>query len=143
LVERPDYDEIEHTADVGFELTASDLEAAFEGAAAAMFDLICDLDTVGTIVRRTVRASAREGDVEALMVRWLSELLFVLAAEGLLLSSFEVRELRDGLITAAVAGEPADLGRHELKTDIKAATYHGIVVKQSGAGWRVRVIFDT
>jgi SHS2 domain-containing protein len=143
LARRPIYREIEHTADVGFELTAPDLTSAFESAAAAMFDLICDLDTIGSMVRRTVRASARAGDREGLMVRWLSELLYVLAAEGLLLSEFDVRELSDGMIEASVAGEPLDLDRHALRTDIKAATYHDLAVEQSDVGWVVRVIFDT
>ena len=143
MAQRPSYREIEHTADVGFELTAADLESAFELAAAAMFDLVCDLDTVAGTVRRTVRASAREGDTESLMVRWLSELLYVLAAEGLLLSAFDVRELADGRIEAVVAGEPLDRERHAIKSDIKAATYHDLAVEQSDSGWLVRVIFDT
>ena len=143
MAQRPDYYEIEHTADVGFELTAPDLKSAFECAAAAMFDLICDLDTVGSTVRRTVRADAREGDLEALMVRWLSELLFVFEGEGLLLSMFEVRGLADGLVEGEVVGEPLDRERHSLKVDLKAATYHELAVEQRDDGWIVRVIFDT
>lgn len=143
MTKRPSYREIEHTADVGFELTAPDLRTAFERAAAAMFDLICDLDTVGTIVSRTVRATSRKDDLENLMVRWLSELLYALAAEGLLLSRFEVRALESELIEATVEGEPLDHDRHIVKSDVKAATYHDLAVEQVGDGWRVRVIFDT
>jgi SHS2 domain-containing protein len=143
LAQRPSYREIEHTADAGFELEAPDLGSAFELSAAAMFDLICDLDSVGSIVRRTVGASARDGDLEALMVRWLSELLYLVAAEGLLLSEFEVREFADGRMRAEVAGEPLDLTRHAIKTDVKAVTYHELAVEQTDGGWRVRVIFDT
>jgi len=40
MAERPRYSEIEHTADVGLELTAPDLESAFGLTAASMFDLI-------------------------------------------------------------------------------------------------------
>jgi SHS2 domain-containing protein len=143
MAERPAYKEIEHTADVGLELEAPDLKAAFELAAASMFDLMCDLDGVGDSVRRTVRATSRKGDGEGLMVRWLSELLFVLAAEGLLLSRFEVRNLENGLVEADVAGEPLDHTRHTLKTEIKAVTYHDLVVDELDGEWHVRVIFDT
>ena len=62
MAQRPAYTEIEHTADVGLELEAPDLRSAFELAAASMFDLMCDLDTVGDSVRRTVRAQARDAD---------------------------------------------------------------------------------
>jgi len=140
---RPRYNEIEHTADVGVELEAPDLKAAFELAAASMFDLMCDLDTVGSTVARTVRATSREGDLEGLMVRWLTELLYVLAAEGLLLSRFDIRNLESGRIEADVAGEPLDHERHALKCELKAVTYHDLAVDQSDGVWSVRVIFDT
>ena len=143
MVERPNYTEIEHTADVGLELEAPDLKAAFELAAASMFDLMCDLDGVGDGVCRTVRTRARDGDLENMMVRWLTELLFVFASEGLLLSSFDVRELTSDAIEASVTGERYDPARHAFKTELKAATYHDLAVDQVEGVWFVRVIFDT
>ncbi len=142
MAERPDYREIEHTADVGLELEASNLKAAFELAAASMFDLMCDLDGVGDEVRRTVGIRARDADLENMMVRWLNELLFVFASEGLLLSRFDVRKLASDLIEADVAGERYDADRHALKTEIKAVTYHDLAVDHVEGVWFVRVIFD-
>lgn len=143
MSQRPSYHEIEHTADVGFELTAPDLKSAFETAAAAMFDLICDLDTVGDGICRRVRVGARDADLENMMVRWLTELLYLLEAEGLLLSYFDVRKLESDVIEAGVAGEPVDYDRHDLKVELKAATYHDLAVEQQDGVWLVRVIFDT
>jgi len=143
MAERPDYREIEHTADVGLELEAPDLKAAFALAAASMFDLMCDLDTVGDDVRRTVRARARDGDLENMMVRWLTELLYVFATEGLLLSRFDVTRLTSDTLEAEVVGEQFDPGRHVFKSELKAATYHDLVVDRVEGVWLVRVIFDT
>ncbi len=143
MAERPDYREIEHTADVGLELEAPDLKVAFELAAASMFDLMCELDGVGDGVRRTVRIRARDGDLENMMVRWLTELLYVFATDGLLLSRFDVLKLTSDALEADVTGERYDPARHALKTDIKAATYHDIAVDQTEGVWFVRVIFDT
>ena len=143
VTKRPDYREIEHTADVGLELEAPDLRAAFELAAASMFDLICNLDGVGDGVRRTVRTRARDADLENMMVRWLTELLYVFESERLLLSGFNVVKLGDGVIEADVAGERYDPARHALKTEIKAVTYHDMIVEDVGGDWHVRVIFDT
>ena len=143
MAERPAYREIEHTADLGLELEAPDLEAAFEQAAASMFDLMCDLDTVGAGVSRTVRVTSRKDDLEDLLVRWLTELLYVFAAERLLLSQFEVRRLEDGILEADVAGEQFDPTCHASKSEIKAVTYHDLAVDQTDGGWLVRVIFDT
>jgi SHS2 domain-containing protein len=143
MAKRPDYREIEHTADVGLELEAPDLKAAFALAAASMFDLMCDLDTVGDDVRRTVRTRARDGDLENMMVRWLTELLYVFESERLLLSGFDVVKLEDGGIEAEVVGEQFDPGLHAVKLEIKAATYHELAVDQVEGVWHVRVIFDT
>ena len=140
---RPSYNEIEHTADVGMELEAADLKDAFELAAASMFDLMCDLDSVRHSVCRTVRVRARDADLENMMVRWLTELLYVFESEGLLLMYFDIRKLTSDLIEAGVAGEPYDPVRHALKTELKAVTYHDLAVDQSDGVWFVRVIFDT
>ena len=143
MAERPDYKEIEHTADVGLELEAPDLKAAFELAAASMFDLMCDLDSVGDGVCRTVHIRARDADLENMMVRWLTELLYVFESERLLLSGFDVRKLTSDAIEADVAGERYDPARHAFKSELKAATYHDIAVNQTEGVWFVRVIFDT
>ncbi len=138
---RPSYREIEHTADLGVELTAPDLRSAFEGAAAAMFDVVSDLDQVGETWHGRVRVSGL--DLGNLMVRWLSELLFVSESEGVLLSHFTIERL-DGLaLEAAVAGEKLDRARHAVRVEIKAPTYHGLRIEESDNGWFVRVIFDT
>jgi SHS2 domain-containing protein len=143
MPKRPSYTEIEHTADVGVELTAPDLPSAFERAAAVMFDMMSDLDRVGADWRRDVRVVGRHGDRENLLIRWLTELLFLHESERVLLSSFDVRRVGPDAVEAEVAGERFDPERHALKAEIKAATYHDLVLEETPSGWRVRVIFDT
>jgi SHS2 domain-containing protein len=143
MAERPEYTEIEHTADVGMELTARDERSAFEKAAACMFDLVCDLDTVGDTWREMVRVEARADDLQNMMVRWLSELLYLFETERVLMSSFDIVGMDEGVIRAHVAGEAFDPGRHAVKAELKAPTYHDLRIEEDGAVWSVRVIFDT
>ena len=143
MAERPEYTEIDHTADVGMALTADGVEAAFEKAAACMFDLVCDLDTIGDGWRGEVRVEARAEDLQNMMVRWLSELLYVSESKRVLLSSFDIVRMDEGVIYAHVAGEPIDLEKHAIKTELKAATYHDLRIEEDGGSWAVRVIFDT
>ncbi len=156
MADRPEYTEIEHTADVGIALRAPDMISAFEGAAAAAFDLMCDLDRVAPEASFELSVEGRPGDLEHLMVRWLSELLYLYSSEGVLLSEFEILELREhgifdgdeggnaaSLLTARVRGERFDARRHQMKTELKAPTYHQLVVERTGDGWSVRIIFDT
>ena len=67
-------EELDHTADEGIIVQAATMPELFERAAWGMFSLIADLDTVQPVTRDTIAVEA--GDVEALMVRWLSELVF-------------------------------------------------------------------
>ncbi len=149
MAERPEYTEIEHTADVGLALRAPDLGSAFSRTAAAAFDLMCDLTTVGASLDYDVRAEGRPGDIEHLMIRWLAELLYVATSEGVLLSQFEIVELEPGAaldasrIVARARGERYDPSRHRLKVELKAPTYHELRVERVRGAWSVRVIFDT
>ncbi len=139
----PTYREIEHTADVGMELGAPDLRTALELSAAAMFDMICDLESVGDSWRSVVSVESRDGDLENLLVRWLTELLYVHETERVLLSGFSIRKLDARLIEAHVTGERIDPDRHVVRLEIKAVTYHDLAIEETAGRWGVRVIFDT
>jgi SHS2 domain-containing protein len=130
---------IEHTADHGIEVEADSVEELFEGAASGMFSIIVNLSTVSARESRTIAIEA--DDLEELMFKWLNELLYVLAAEELLLSRFEVKRVEGLRLEAVVVGEPVDPARHRLG-EIKAATYHQMLVERRNGSWFARVIFD-
>jgi SHS2 domain-containing protein len=140
---RPEYREIEHTADVGFELEAPTVSAAFEAAALAMFDLMVDVTSVTSRRTDTIEVSGTTGDLENLMVRWLSELLFLHERDALAVHSVTVCDLDRNAIEAEIGGEPVDPSKHAVRGEIKAATYHDLAVREDGGRWFVRVIFDT
>ena len=131
---------IEHTADIGIEVEADNLSELFEGVAAAMFSLMVDPDTVRQTVEREL--SLESGDLEELLFMWLNELLFVLYAEGLLFSGFKVKDIGEDRLVATATGEKLDPQRHRLDEEIKAATYHEMMVERRDDGWKARVIFD-
>ncbi len=131
---------IEHTADIGIEVEADNLSELFEGVAAAMFSLMVDPDTVRQTVERELSLEA--GDLEELLFMWLNELLFVLYADGLLFSGFKVKDIGEDRLVATAIGEKLDPQRHRLDEEIKAATYHEMMVERGDDGWKARVIFD-
>ncbi len=131
------YEEIDHTADVGIRAFGKTLEDLFAASAEGMFSLIADLSKVNAVGEVEVRVTAE--DRQALMVRWLSELLYLHETQHLLLKEFDVR--LDGLaLQALVKGEGIDRGRHELKLAIKAVTYHGLRVDPDAGV--AEIIFD-
>lgn len=136
--------EIDHTGDVGIQVTAPTLPQLFERAAAGTFRVLTDPDTVRPTVTETLTVDGR--DREALMVRWLSELNYRHTVDRVLYGTFEVESIDDTdegfRLTATARGEPIDPDRHTVYTEIKAVTFHGLDVHRTDDGWAVQVIFD-
>ena len=131
------YEEIEHTADVGIRAYGRTLDELFVNAGEGMFTLIADLSAVKPVGEIEVRLTA--DDMPTLLLRWLTELLYVHETERLLFSSFDANVAATSLVGHA-RGEPIDKERHELKLAIKAVTRHRLTVDPE-KGF-AEVIFD-
>lgn len=132
---------IEHTADIGIEVEADTLEGLFEGAALGMVSIMADPSR--DIGRGTgVDVSLEAGDIEGLMFEWLNELLFIMDTEGVLLSGFRVGGIKGLHLEATARGEEIRQEESRLMTEIKAATFHQLLVEERGGSWFARVIFD-
>ena len=131
---------VEHTADIGIDITAPSFEELLRTAARALFDLMVDLDTIRPTAPYLVRA--RGGDTEELLVRWLSELLYLRDTQDLLFCRFDLQDVEPVGLTCVAWGEHFDPSRHAAKTGIKAVTYHQVTAVRTPEGWRARVIFD-
>ncbi len=130
----------DHTADLGVDITAPTLPELFRVAAAALFDQMIGLEAV--VPARAFPVSVTAANREELMVRWLAELLYLHDAQDLLFSRFEMEHVEETSLRGVAWGEPFDAARHQMKTGIKAVTYHQIEVRPDAGGWRGRVIFD-
>ncbi len=130
---------IDHTADVGLIAYGNSVEEVFLNAAYGMFSLIADLERVAEVISRQVVAEAPDQD--ELLVTWLNELLYLFDAEGLIFSRFEILDLREQSLRAMAHGEKVDPWRHNLKTQVKAATYHQLKLEK-GDHFRARIILD-
>ncbi len=131
------YEELDHTADVGIRAYGATLEELFGNAAAGMFSIIADPEKVKPVGEVEVRVEGE--DLEELMVNWLQELLYLHETQRLLLCAFDVA-LEGLTLRASARGERIDKHRHELRTVVKAVTYHNIKVDpEKGVA---EVIFD-
>jgi SHS2 domain-containing protein len=134
------YEFFEHTADLGLRVRAPDLDTLFVEAAQALFAAVVeDLNTVEPRQRLDVQLAG--DDREFLLFDWLKELLYHFDSEHLLLSRFEVKVGRADL-SGTAWGEPLDRSRHQLSHEVKAITYHGLRVEQTGDGWLAELIVD-
>ena len=127
--------EIDHTADRQLEAWAPDLPSLFEQAARGMYSLAGVQFKAGPRVKRTLELKAE--DVETLLVRFLSELLYIEEQEGLGFDGFEII-LRDNFLAAHLSGAPLA----SRSKEIKAVTYHNLLVRTCPQGLDVNIVFD-
>lgn len=134
------FEVLDHTADVGLKSYGETLKEVFENAAIGMFSLITDLDNVKVSLSAEIEIEAE--DRETLLVEWLNELLYRFEVEYLVFKRFEIVDWDEEYrLRARAYGELLDLGRHQIKTQIKATSYHELKIEHSD-GWSAQVIFD-
>lgn len=140
---------LEHTADSGVVAFGDSFESLLENAAAGMFSIIADVDSVKP--KRSICVEVEADSCEALLVALLRELLFQHDAYGFIFKELKVEELSQlsdehgemrFKLRAIAFGEPVSETNAELHGDIKAVTYHGLKVERDAGGWRAQVIFD-
>jgi len=129
---------IEHTADVGLVAYGETLAKAFANAAYGLFSIIAELKTVKETETRQLELS--EDDPEALLFEWLNSLIYLFDVEMILFKRFEITDFDGCRLRAVCYSEKYDPSRHQLKTGVKAATYH--MLKVEGEKNQVQVIFD-
>jgi SHS2 domain-containing protein len=131
---------LEHPSDVGVEAFGLSLGEAFEYAALGLTSIIVEPASVHPTEQRFV--SIKGTDPENLLVRWLSEILYLYDGEDFLLSDVNISRLSDGELDATLAGEQLTEGKHKLKMDVKAITYHELKVDETPEGVLLRVFLD-
>ena len=122
------YTFLEHEADIGVRGTGDCWECAFSAGATALLEVMAEPSSVRALEKRRVDVTG--GDMGALFVSWLNELLYLRDTEDMLFSSFDVRieRRKDGeySLEADVRGEKLSSERHGLRTEVKAATFSGL-----------------
>lgn len=137
---------IDHTADVAVRLTAPDFEGLLEEASRALRDILLESESpAGAPSLRTVALRLQAEDREGLLVDFLNELIFRFDTQRLLPAGLGACRLEGKApieLDTLVKMEPFDPQRHALQTEVKAATFHGLEIREMEGGLEVDVVFD-
>lgn len=147
---------LDHTADTAVRLTAADPSGLVQSAVDALRCIYLgeeegallakriDSDRVesGPASRSPIVLQAEDG--EALLIDLLSELIFLFDTQRFLCSRVEIENvslacpssLKGTLVGTRRAAEL------QIKTEVKAATYHAVRIRREGGGLTVDVVFD-
>lgn len=128
------------TADIAFEAYGNNLNELFENAALALFEAMVETKSVAN--RKAATFNLESDTIEGLLFDFLDQLVFLKDLKGMVFSDFKVRVSGKHKLKAKVFGEEIDPQKHELKTDVKAITFHQFKVESTDWGYKSRVVLD-
>ncbi|MBR9975232.1 MAG: archease [Bacteroidetes bacterium] len=139
---QPEFEELDHTADLAMRVRGATLDLLFRHAAGGMMQLMTGpLPGISAQTERTVDIGAEA--LDALLRDWLSELIFLVAAERLVPVSFVLERIDAHGLRARVGVVPLTDTIARDATEIKAVTWHGLRVDRDEEGFVAEVVFDT
>lgn len=128
--------ENQHTADWELEVWAPDLPSLLEQSACGMYTLSGMQLQDGPRQACTIKLQGE--DAESLLVRFLSELLWIEQEQGLGFDIFSIAINAPYNLEAELLGSTIT----NLDKEIKAVTYHNLEVQTTEQGLRVIIVFD-
>ncbi|MCB2189269.1 MAG: archease [Deltaproteobacteria bacterium] len=128
------------TADLGLWVEADSLPELFESAATTLGEIMVLGPRDGEIAWHPLDISGP--DYVDLLVRLLSEVVYLLDAHQLVTVACHISELQPARLSARLGTIPYDPSTHQPGEDVKAVTYHEASVAPSGPRWRAEVVFD-
>jgi len=135
------YKLIDHTADLGIEVTGRTKRELFTKTALSLMDIV--VERKGTPSGVKEKALAMEGsDPADLLINFLREILYLFNSSHFVLDQCMIIECSNKRLVAQLSVEPYHKRKHSIKTEIKAVTYHGLDVEKQKSSWRARIIFD-
>jgi len=138
-VPAPGFREVDHSGDVAIEAWGASRAQMFENATRGLLGLMVR-GPVEPVVERRVEVGAAEE--AGLLVEWLSAVILLAATHGEVYGDVRVDEAGDQTARGVVRGETVDPARHDLRFDVKAATYHDLAVEENDGRHHCRVVFD-
>lgn len=137
----PWYRILDHTGDIAILARAPTHELLYDALTRAFFEVMLDTRTVEP--RHEVAVTVPDAvDAEDLVVRYLSELLYLHDAKDWLFRETRVVRLTATEIEALAIGETFDPDRHVIDRQVKAVTHHHLLLSQDHEGWSARCVLD-
>ena len=133
------YEFFDHTADIGVRIHGRTREELFTNAACAFYDVQGRFELAD---QRVLKIELAADSFAELLVRWLSELVFRLSAEGAVFKYCRLQFPNDRTLVAEIEGGAVNFERSEVFEEIKAVTYHQLSMQETPEGWMAIVIFD-
>lgn len=132
------YQILEHPTDLKLKVSGANIVELFKNAAIGLFRAIDGRKNPAPASGQWRDVQVSAPDQESLLVEWLNELLSLHDIENENYFDIKIFDLTDDSIIAQARGAPSTRDRF----DVKAATYHGLEIKQTPQGYEATILFD-
>lgn len=124
------YEHFEHEADIGIRGKGKTIEEAFQEAAKALFNVEVDIKKIKAV--KKIKIECEASNIEELFVEWLNSLLSQASLHEMVFSKFKVKIIknRNFEIKGFAMGEKLNAKKHNIKDEVKGATYSQLKVYQ-------------
>ncbi|MFN2383767.1 MAG: archease [Gemmatimonadota bacterium] len=140
-MERGEFVELDHTADVGLALRGATPGAILEAAQRGLICLLMgDLDGLQSDTARTVTLSS--ASYPDLLKAWCELVYRLLEDDGFVALQTEIRSVEPTALVAQLLGTCPPRDRVTAASELKAVTYHQLAFEPAPGGWHGRVVFD-
>src|SRR5262245_38664683 len=102
MTRKKEWQHFSHEADIGIRGKGSTIESAFEMAALALTNIVCEAERVEP--REEVLISCSAPDLELLFVDWINAIIYEMATRNMLFSQFRL-VIQDCHLEAKIKGE--------------------------------------
>lgn len=135
------YRVIDHKADIKIKVKGKKLNELFSEAMSGLLYIAIKRKKREIKGFEKKKLSIEGFDMEDLLVRFLNELIYLISAKKIPLK-IEKMKLSEKNLEAEILIAPFKEEWFEVKTELKAATYHNLKIEKMKDGFLTRVVFD-
>ena len=139
------YELVDASGDVALRATAKTPGATLVELGRGLAHVLTEGSEIASKKRRPFNFNEGSGDLPALAVAYVNELLFLFETEGFLVAGgqLELKSTKLGhIVEGTLKGDAFDPNGHGHGTEVKAATFHDASFEKTTKGFRAYLMLD-
>lgn len=133
----------ETTADVGIEVQTDTINNAYINSALGTLNIITDIDKIKPKLTKKIHIESE--DEYGLLYDWITELLIILDSDNFIASKYNIDITKKDdiiILDGTISGDIYNTNIYNYKTEVKAITYHKMMITKNKTGYKIRFIVD-
>jgi SHS2 domain-containing protein len=127
-------------SEIAFQAFGTSLEKTIANAGIALAEIMANTKKIPLKLQKEF--SVEGNDNESLLYNFLEELVYMKDVEGLIFKKFKIKIREKKLEAKCFGAKLEDIGKNNLKNDVKAITMYMFSLKKKGKNWVATIVVD-